>query len=1295
MKKSTLLLASAMMYGLAAWAQVPKADVMDIVFNDDGTIVDASPMQNPVTIVGAPRIEKSLQYKMNVLCQSDEHWGYDTPNYVRIDRNEQLDAAIADGVTLETLVRPYFAGGKMGSDWVNLFGGFQGAGIGLIIYNGVFDFEASIGGYQDAVNDYSPVSGDWYHLIGVYNPEEGAMKLFINGKLSGRIDGLEGNVSQGSNTFLALGVDYEPGSSSRGSNTFTGDIALARIYDKPLTDDEVAAVYADVSGRACDCGEHQEEPELRLDADGTALVASAGELYNFGRAVRQGNFGLNARLEADVDYSGRVKMLSTDQGYSGTFDGQGHTLTLDWVRESNEGALFHTLRDATVKDLNVKGAIQTSGKYAAGIASHARGNNLISRVRSSVDITSTVDGDGTHAGLLGVNDEGTTTIEYCAFEGSITGELTHSCAGFVGFTHGQTVVRNSLLSAEFYTKEDNCATFGRNPGSVKVSDCLYTQPYGEVNEGAALIDLSMLSSGEACWLLNGNDLGTAWRQMIPDDEAPSLDPTHGIVVNTGSGFMSIQDDASLAAAASAYAAELHSQADALEAYQPLIDRLNADIEVLAQATDVDVFLSQYDVIKADMAAISENQAAYARLVEAADHAEAELGELDNLVAKMLRKYLDEAIEPGDLFPQGSFVYILENFSLDTPDVIAQVDYINQMLEDALSNEVPAGTDISRLLANADFRYGDQGWDGTAASGYTQDPPAGQWYGAAEGHKTQTITGLMNGFYEFRLNAFDMVGDNSYSTFYTAAIEANGLQVPVMAPMEDASSMAEAQEGINSWTDDRQVDGEWLIPYSRQGGAVAMGAGRYENRVMVEVTDGTLTVGAHLYGSGATDDWVMFANARLIYQGQGDEATDALREVLDAAIKRAQATIDYEADMGGRNYLVFPNYSATLRDELRAAVADGQAATSTEAMYGVLRRLSVLFQGVYDSRRAYRQMAIDVLRYFESIPDYPDYMETIQQKSDEAWEQWSAGSLSTEEARARGQELLDEMATYKVDIPVPDLLDVVFNGDGSATDISPAANEVVAVGTPKVVESPALGMNVLCHTQANLSTTPQHYFRVNSSDALLNGMTDGLAVEILTRPYWTDDDNTNDWCSLLGYEEGGGMGMIVYNNQWDFEAHIGGGYKDAYSGFAPEKGEWVHLLGSWNPETGYLLLFVNGELVGQAEASGAMGQPNIPSRWIGIGCDPQGDDNPSASYKGDIAIARIYDKPVNAAQAAIIYAKAKALFTGAPEHKEEGDGIADVKAKALQPSAIYTLTGQRVEKATRGLYIIDGKKVVVR
>ena len=87
--KKTILTLCSILFGLTSWGQLPKADVMDIVFNDDGTITDASPMQNPVTVMGLPRIEKSTQLEMNVLCQSDEYWGHYTPNYVRIDRNEK------------------------------------------------------------------------------------------------------------------------------------------------------------------------------------------------------------------------------------------------------------------------------------------------------------------------------------------------------------------------------------------------------------------------------------------------------------------------------------------------------------------------------------------------------------------------------------------------------------------------------------------------------------------------------------------------------------------------------------------------------------------------------------------------------------------------------------------------------------------------------------------------------------------------------------------------------------------------------------------------------------------------------------------------------------------------------------------------------------------------------------------------------------------------------------------------------------------------------------------------------
>ena len=69
MKRILLTVACSLMWGLASWAQLPKADVLDIEFHDDGTVTDASPMQNPVTVLGAPRIEKSTQFDMNVLCQ--------------------------------------------------------------------------------------------------------------------------------------------------------------------------------------------------------------------------------------------------------------------------------------------------------------------------------------------------------------------------------------------------------------------------------------------------------------------------------------------------------------------------------------------------------------------------------------------------------------------------------------------------------------------------------------------------------------------------------------------------------------------------------------------------------------------------------------------------------------------------------------------------------------------------------------------------------------------------------------------------------------------------------------------------------------------------------------------------------------------------------------------------------------------------------------------------------------------------------------------------------------------------
>lgn len=88
--KKLLLTALSFTMGLAAVAQAPKADVLDIIFNDDGTVVDASAMANPVRVLGNPDIKKSPMYGMNVLCNEETQWGKESFHTVRIPYNDQL-----------------------------------------------------------------------------------------------------------------------------------------------------------------------------------------------------------------------------------------------------------------------------------------------------------------------------------------------------------------------------------------------------------------------------------------------------------------------------------------------------------------------------------------------------------------------------------------------------------------------------------------------------------------------------------------------------------------------------------------------------------------------------------------------------------------------------------------------------------------------------------------------------------------------------------------------------------------------------------------------------------------------------------------------------------------------------------------------------------------------------------------------------------------------------------------------------------------------------------------------------
>ena len=127
------------------------------------------------------------------------------------------------------------------------------------------------------------------------------------------------------------------------------------------------------------------------------------------------------------------------------------------------------------------------------------------------------------------------------------------------------------------------------------------------------------------------------------------------------------------------------------------------------------------------------------------------------------------------------------------------------------------------------------------------------------------------------------------------------------------------------------------------------------------------------------------------------------------------------------------------------------------------------------------------------------------------------------------------------------------------------------------------------------------------------------------------------------------------------------------------------------------VYVNGSFSGSATATGAYGWPvNVDRQWFGIGCDLGPNDTPEAAFPGDIAIVRMYDTPLNGSQISKLYKGVKAIISDIPEHNEGETAIAGVSAVKPANGIIYDITGRRVSRMdTKGLYIVNGKKIVVK
>ena len=229
-----------------------------------------------------------------------------------------------------------------------------------------------------------------------------------------------------------------------------------------------------------------EKPLPTYDTNGRLILRNAQDWVDFANMVNAGNNGIQAVMACDIDLGDiQVRVGETSScAYKGIFWGNGHKLTVHYdLGECT--APFAYLGNGIIRDLHVAGTIKAKGKYAAGIAGNITGSGTLERCRSSVAITSTITGDATNGGLVGVvSAEGDLAITYSLFDGSLLGSNCNSNSGFAGWVQGKIEMDACLFAPQkLATQTASCATFSRNKSSAETS--YYTVSYGTVQGKSA------------------------------------------------------------------------------------------------------------------------------------------------------------------------------------------------------------------------------------------------------------------------------------------------------------------------------------------------------------------------------------------------------------------------------------------------------------------------------------------------------------------------------------------------------------------------------------------------------------------------------------------------------------------------------------------------------------------------------------------------------------------------------------------------------------------------------------------
>lgn len=225
-----------------------------------------------------------------------------------------------------------------------------------------------------------------------------------------------------------------------------------------------------------------------------------------------------------------------------------------------------------------------------------------------------------------------------------------------------------------------------------------------------------------------------------------------------------------------------------------------------------------------------------------------------------------------------------------------------------------------------------------------------------------------------------------------------------------------------------------------------------------------------------------------------------------------------------------------------------------------------------------------------------------------------------------------------------MLDVVFNADGSAKDMSSYKRNVLPQNGSNLVTyyDETFGNYIARFNNNPGEPVSTGYYTMNYSNdnVFKSGLADGHSIETVFM-FEADNDGSEE-IKMFSSHGSGGTGIMLSRSDKGkditFLPHVGGSYIWTGSKIVPERGKYYHVVGVWDKTKGESRIYVNGELKATVPAAGEFSHVNgVSMQWFGIGADA--GQSGEAAWKGDVASARIYDAILDDAAVKALWDKA--------------------------------------------------------